>query len=440
MAIKNRIEIDCSMIMQPKVIEEKYLEIVSQLNAKINSKEALGQKYLGFFEIGKNIQSDDIQNIKKIVNFLESESIEVFVIVAPKYICLQSEAIINFVYGKFNHKTKLKLLYVDENINGQEMAQLCQYLETKRFAINVISKTGDNIESLLIFRELVLMLIEQLGPKNANQYIFVTTNNNYGQLFQTVQTKKYNHLVLLDNTPEKFLNFSAAVLLPLACAKIDWEAYLDGAKEANEFYSTMPLNKNNSAYFYAVARLALKKAQWKYENIVVNSNSHCDLSRLFAMYLNATSYRKNRGLIVRNSVYPSDAKINSHFFSEKEGKIIETQILLKNSLIDYSIAFHNNFEDDEFSYLVKQTYNQIGNTLNKVVSDNHFTYEVPNIKIYIQDTEAKTLGWLVTFIHRAAIMSAYLMEIDPFEDDGLRTYNIELSKKFTELMGGKKND
>ncbi|SYV89597.1 Uncharacterised protein [Metamycoplasma alkalescens] len=37
-------------------------------------------------------------------------------------------------------------------------------------------------------------------------------------------------------------------------------------------------------------------------------------------------------------------------------------------------------------------------------------------------------------------MSAYLMDLDPFEDNGLRAYNIELTKKFTELMGENKNE
>ncbi|AZZ65461.1 glucose-6-phosphate isomerase [Metamycoplasma phocicerebrale] len=436
MAIKNRIEIDCSMILQREKIEDKYLDITNELNSKINSKEALGQKHLGFFEVTKNVQPGDLQKIKKIVNYLNDEGIEVFVVIAPKYICLQSQAIINLVFGKYN-KSNIEVIYIDENIDGRDIAQLCQYLENRKFAINVISKSGDNIESLVIFRELVSILNIKLGKQNSNQYIFVTTNNNYGKLFQIVQSKKYNHLVLLDNTTDRFLNFSAAVLLPLACAKIDIESYMEGAREANDYYSSTPLNKNNSAYFYAVTRLILHKAKWKYENVIVNSNSLKELSQLIAMYFNVTTYRKNRGMIVRSGVYPSDAKIESHFFSEKEGKIIETQFIFKNTLVDYNVAYMSESEDDEFSFLFKRTYNDISKTISKAVFDNHFTYEVPNIKVLIQDSDAKTLGWMVAFIHRASIMSAYLMEIDPFEDDGLRTYNIELTKKFNELMGGK---
>ncbi|CRH45771.1 Uncharacterised protein [Mycoplasmopsis arginini] len=32
------------------------------------------------------------------------------------------------------------------------------------------------------------------------------------------------------------------------------------------------------------------------------------------------------------------------------------------------------------------------------------------------------------------------MKLNPFEDFGLKTYNIEMNKKITDLIGGNKND
>lgn len=50
-------------------------------------------------------------------------------------------------------------------------AQTLEYLKTKNFAINVISKSGTTTETSIAFRLLKQLLIEKVGEANANKAI-----------------------------------------------------------------------------------------------------------------------------------------------------------------------------------------------------------------------------------------------------------------------------
>ncbi|ENY53950.1 Glucose-6-phosphate isomerase (GPI) [Metamycoplasma alkalescens 14918] len=447
MAIKNKIDFVCDQVINQKVFEGKYKEIIHSINEKIKTNEISSQKNLGFLHAKKNIQKSDYSKLQNILKFFNEEKIEVLVVIAPEYICLQSESIINLVDTHLKEDSDIDILFINESYSGIDVANLIKYLENKRFALNVISKNGDDFESLIIFRELISLLTNRVGRNNATKYIYVTTNNNYGRLFNWAQAKNYQHLVLLDNTNERFLNYSAAVLLPLACARINIDSYLEGANEANLFYENCPLG-NNSAYKYALVRYIFSKLDrntkqkdiFVNENICVFSQTHQKIGNLLAMYLNETSYRSYRGIKVNSFLQPSDTKTYTNIFFQKHQQMFDTHLIVKNPSFDFNVSIMDDSDLNDLNYLMKYSYNKLNKVMNKVIKNCHLINQIPFVEIIIDDLNHKTLGWIISFIHHAAIMSAYLMDLDPFEDNGLRAYNIELTKKFTELMGENKNE
>ncbi|PZV99960.1 glucose-6-phosphate isomerase [Metamycoplasma auris] len=445
--IKSRIEFNCDKTVTKKAFE-KYKEFVNSINQKIKSSRLNGQNNLNFLNIKKNYQNKDLDKILKIRKFFEEDKIEVLVVIAPEYICMQSQSLIDlFLPIELKNRSSIEIIYVNESYIGIDIARLIRYLETKRFAINIISKNGDDLESLIIFRELISLLNNNIGKNNASKYIYVTTNNNYGRLFNWAKAKKYTQLVLLDNIPERFLNYSPAVLLPLVAANINLEDYLEGASEANNFYESISL-ENNAAYKYGLVRYLFTKIDlnkgykdiFTNENILVSSKSHKQLGNLLVMYLNATSYKKYRGIRANLYIEPSETKIATNIFLDRQQQMFDTHLSIKNLPLDFNVSIMDDSDLNDLGYLMKYSYNKIGSFVNDVVIDYHWAINIPYVEIAIEDLSARSLGWIISFMHHASLMSAYLMEIDPFEDSGLKGYNIELTKKFTKIMGENKDE
>ncbi len=437
MGNSNRIFVDTSFALKEGTID-KYEEEVLRIQKLISSKNAIGHQNLGFLNVYANTVNKEINNIRKIKDWLIAENIEFLVTIAPQHICLQAESLIEYLYGRayYSSNHPVKVIFVNECINSREIAHLAKFLETKNFAINVISHSGESIETLLIFRELKAILHKLLGKATAKKYIFITTNNNYGKLFNEARVNNYRQFVLLDNSTEKFLNYSAAILFPLACAGIDIEKYLSGALMANNYYAKTPLKKN-PAYQYAVSRYILSKNNFNLENLNVFSAANFKLAKLYQMYLGETTLKANGGIYVVSNLQPADNKSFSENNTASPFKMFDTTIIIETPRIDYKISA---FEDDDegLNSYAKLTYNTIEKTAIKTMIENHvLTYKIPNIKITItDDSNEETLGWIIAFIHHASIMSAYLRDVNPFINQGVESYNTNLLKNLTELIGG----
>lgn len=437
--INSKITFNDAFALKSKAVE-KYKDQIDSINKRLKNGEIVSSQYFGCFEIEKNIKRSDYEEIKKIPQWMLDENIEYLVVVAAKHIALQSESLIDITFGKFKFDQKIKILFVEENMNGRDIAQLLHFLETKRFAINIISQTGESLETLIVFRELKALLYKLLGKVNASKYIFATTNNNYGKLFNEVKVNGYKHLILLDNTTEKFLNYSAAILLPLACAGINIDEYLRGAKIANHYFMNSSINENPAAQ-YAVARKILFTNNFIAEHINVYSPSDTKLGQLFQMYLSEATLKNKQGIYVQTQLQPQSTKTFSENNVNIPIKMFETSLLLEKPKYDYRVSVLHDKEDDYFSYLTTYTYNKLGDVLSKTVIDNHVrVFKIPNLRIFIADYSNETLGWIIAFIHHASTMMAFLQDSNPFINQGIDSYKVDLLKNITELNGGSNYD
>ena len=438
----NKIFIDYDYAVKEQAIK-KYEDEVKIINRKINSNIIEGSEYFGFLNSYKNITKEDYQLINQISKFLLYENrIQYLVILSNKAINLQIQAITDFCLGNRPFNKKIDFIYLNDSMDGTQIAQTIEFLNNKSFAINVISQNGDNIEISLLLREFSIILESKVGKINASKYIYVTTNNNYGSLFELAKKKNYTHFVLYDNVIEKYATFSAAVLLPLSLAEINIEKFLDGAKDANVKYSDDKL-ENNVAYQYAIIRNILSKNNFVLETLnsfYVNNNK---MVKLLEMYLSESSLKNNSGIIPISFNSSSEIKSLTQLISlskipsnEANFKIFNTNIIVDNPKYDYHLAYLNNGERNPFENI---TFNAINKVIrNSIIENNVIIYKIPNIKIHIVDDTEYTAGWLIAFMQRAAIMCAYLQNVNPFTNEVLKNYQINFMKKIKDITKGEK--
>ena len=61
------------------------------------------------------------------------------------------------------------------------------------------------------------------------------------------------------------------------------------------------------------------------------------------------------------------------------------------------------------------------------------TGNVPNVLLEIESTDAKDFGYLVYFFFRALAMSVYMLDVNPFDQEGVEVYK----KNMFSLLGKK---
>jgi len=399
----NRINIDFEYAIKETALQ-RYQDEITLINQKINTGVIEGNEYLNFLNVYKNMLKEDYEKIQAISKWLlYEEKINYMVVIASKTICLQIQALIDLNLGLFPFSQKTKLIFIQENIDGCELAQILEILNEKSFAVNVISQYGESIQTLLLFREFKNILEKKVGKNNANKYIYVSTNNNFGKLFNLIQKENYQHFILLDNLTESYLTFTPAILFPLAMAEINIDKFLEGAKEGVTKFSLDSL-ENNAAYQYAVIRKILKNNNYKIENINIFHRNENKLGELFQMYLSQAAIKDKQGLIplVYNPV--TDLKVSSQF-------------------------------DDELNMLSSLTYNGMNKIIrNTIIENNVIIYKIPNIKILIIDDSNHSLGYIMAFLHKASIMSAYLDNVNPFTNTVIKNFNVSLVKKINDTL------
>lgn len=418
----------------------RYYEAVQKILLDIKNSKVKNSNYLGVFNVFKNVKKSDYEKIQEISSELLSDGIEYLVIIATQTIINQIKALVDLHFDLRKENESIKLVYVNENFNSLEVAKLLIKLQNKKFAINVISQTGECLETLIMFRELKNLLYKELGKSGASKYIYVTTNNNYGRLFNDAKINQYTHLTILDNTVERFLSYSPAILLPIACIGINIEKYLSGAHKANEFFLNAPLEKN-SAVLYAITRKILHDNNFIFENICYFEQNQESLAKLWQMLFSETISSMNNRIYIETCLGGVDNKTLASNYTNTPFKCFDTCLKFQEPIMDCKISQNNENETDGLNYLSNLTYNNLCNLVMETFIENHVNvYKIPNIQIMIDNYNDSTLGWIMSFLHHSSILFAYLNEQNPFERKPLESYNFNLAKNFKELLGGKKND
>lgn len=153
------------------------------------------------------------------------------------------------------------------------------------------------------------------------------------------------------------------------------------------------------------------------------------------MYLSQAAIKDKQGLIplVYNPV--TDLKVSSQLMSENPISLFFTNIVVENPKYDCHIENLAQQFDDELNMLSSLTYNGMNKIIrNTIIENNVIIYKIPNIKILITDDSNYSLGYIMAFLHKVSIMSAYLDNVNPFTNTVIKNFNVSLVKKINDTL------
>lgn len=413
----------------------KYSKKVEEIHDAVINKKVAESEYLGWIDLPNKKGSDEIAKMEKIAATWKKQNIEVLVVIGIGGSNLGTKAGYEYFFGRYPLKNPdIELIFAGDSLSSEELVKLLKYVDDKKFAINIVSKSGSTLEPSIAFREFRKLIESKLGIAASRRFIVATTDKEKGILFDLAKIKGYEMLVIPDSVAGRFSVLSPVGLFPLLCAGVDINKLLDGAKQANNDAQERDLLKNDS-YKYAVTRHILGK-NYKAELLV----SYEPRLKYFAEWwkqLFAESEGKNGlGLLPMSSIFSTDLHSIGQLIQDGQKILFETVLYVNKPTKD--ILFKKEKEDlDKLNYLCGKTLHDVNLTAYKGTIEAHYkSAKVPNIEIEINKFDEYALGYLFQFFEWSLTMSAYLLGVNPFNQPGVEIYK---SNMFKLLGKDKKN-
>lgn len=407
---------------------DAYLNDVKVIDSKIKEKTGAGNDFLGWTTWPVDYDKEEFERIKEAAKEIQ-ENYDVLVVAGIGGSYLGARCAIEALNGLFP-KNKVQIIFIGNTLSSNYIAQVLDYLKDKNFAINVISKSGTTTETSVAFRLLKELLISKVGVEKASKAIYATTDKARGALKTEANTMGYKTFVIPDDIGGRFSVLTAVGLLPIAVAGGDIDALMQGAADAMREYDNDDV-LTNPCYKYAVTRHYLYNNDKQVEMFVTYEPQMTQIGEWLKQLFGESEGKDGKGLFPTACTFSTDLHSMGQFIQEGTKLLFETNIVVEEPNLDVTInADKDNLDGLNFlagknaSYVNQKAFE---GTLAAHVVDG----EVPNIVITMPKLDAYNLGYLFFFFMKAVAMSAYLIDVNPFNQPGVEIYK----KRMFALLG-----
>ena len=410
--------LELKYLLDEKVLDN-YVESVKNINKMINDKSGKGNDFLGWADYPLNYDKAEVEEIKKWAAHVR-KNYEVLVVCGIGGSYLGARSVIEALKGLYA-KDSLEIIFLGNTFSPNYTAQVLDYIKDKKFAINVISKSGTTTETSIAFRLVKALLEEKVGVDNARKAIFATTDKEKGALKTMCNNEGYVSFVLPSDVGGRFSVFTAVGLFPIACAGLDIDEFLNGSKDAYSLYNNDDL-KTNTCYRYAISRDYMYRSGKAVELYVQYEPHLVQISEWLKQLFGESEGKEKKGLLPDSVNFSTDLHSLGQFIQDGSPILFETIIRVTNPKQDIVIP-HDDLDLDGLNYLEGKNLAFVNEkayegTLKAHVEEGH----VPCMTLTIDKLNERSLGHLLYFFMRACAMSAYLLDVNPFNQPGVEVY------------------
>ncbi len=403
------------------VIDEKGLAVAKT----IEEKTGAGNDFLGWLDYSSKLSKEEINHIKSAADKIRN-NFNCLVVCGIGGSYLGARAVIEAIRGLYP-ADDFEIIFFGNTLSSDYSAQVLNHLKNKKFAINVISKSGTTTETAVSFRLLKNLLIEKYGKEILKDAVYATTDKARGALKKEADKEGYDCFVIPDDVGGRYSVITPVGLLPIAVAGIDIDKFIQGAVDGEKDYSSLNY-KENPAYYYGALRYLMNIEKRKSCEMFVTYNLQYQMIGEWLKQLFDESEGKDyQALLCTSATFTTDLHSMGQFIQQGTPLMFETIINVKNPNEDVVVPFDND-NLDNLNYLAGKNMSYINTKAYEATLKAHTEGHTPAIVIDIDKMDAYNLGNLVYFFFRACAYSAYLLGINPFNQPGVEIYKSNMFK------------
>jgi len=325
-----------------------------------------------------------------------------------------------------------KSLYVLDTLDPDIILRLIETLDLKRTVFNVVSKSGNTVETMAQFLIFTEVLKKKLGAQEYRKNIVMTTDAHKGTLRKLCLEEEFRSFEILPGVGGRFSVLSPVGLLPAAFLGVSIQEIAEGAIRMDKRCKIEDLWTNPGAMLAVVAFLLAEKKSRR--NLVIfNYDENLQSSAEWFRQLWAESLGKKtdlQGKQVRAGITPilSSGPRDQHSQVQLFAEGPLDKMVMFWSQEKFSTEFHvpTLYGDQEnLSYLGGKSLSDILDAELEATQQSLSEAGVPNFRMMLFGRDAYSLGQLFYLFEIATVYVGGFLNVNPYDQPG-----VELGKKY----------
>ena len=392
-----------------------------QAQGWLKNKNGRGSDFLGWVELPKRYDREEFSRVKQAAARICRDSRALVVIgIGGSYLgargvieCLASP---NYNLRK---KDTPNIYFVGNGLSGEALSEVMALVADVDFSVNVISKSGTTTEPAVAFRFFRELLERRYGAEGAARRIYATTDRARGALKSLADEKGYETFTVPDDIGGRYSVLTAVGLLPIAVAGIDIDALMDGAREMSGLCAEESFA--NPAWQYAASRCELYRRGIRIELLACYEPSFRFMAEWWKQLYGESEGKEGKGLFPASLEFTADLHSMGQYIQQGERILAETVVRFAPSGEKQVIPFDGG-NGDGLNFLAGKDMDYVLQQAMDGTFLAHVEGGVPNIILQCGEKNARTLGALIYFFEYACGLSAYLLNVNPFDQPGVESY------------------
>jgi len=388
---------------------EKHTTLISE----VQRGEDLYRTSLGWLDVGTQ-KIDELAHVAKHVNQIA----EVMIVIGIGGSNRGAVAALEVL--KRTTTSPTTLYFAGDTLSETRLADAMEVLKTKSVVLNVIAKDFNTVEPGITFR----MLRSAMQAKYGNTYaqrIIVTGSKGNGQLYEVARQHGYTYLPFPSDIGGRFSVLSPVGLFPLAVAGVDIRNLLDGAYAMQQRVRTEQ-GEDNPAILYAIFRSLIRKKGIALESLVTFEPDLQHFIRWWIQLFAETEGKTDQVLFPVGFSYSEDLHAVGQYVQQGPRILMETYLDLQYEDNGCVIGPSKDVADG-FDYLDDTPFSRLNRTVYQAALQAHSDDGIPCIELKCDSfLGAASLGGVFYFFLFTAYLSARLLGINPFNQEGVEQY------------------
>lgn len=309
----------------------------------------------------------------------------------------------------------IEVYWAGNTLSAHELQQLLTALQDKRYYVQVIAKNFETLEPGVTWRVLRQQMLQRFGGEAAARQTILTGTEG-SRLHEIAGEKGMRFLPFPGRVGGRFSAFTPVALLAVAAAGLNVDAYLQGYQRAMEEIR----RGQGFALSYAAWRYACWQEGYRVEMLCAFEPRLERLARWWRQLFGESEGKQGKGIFPSCAIYSEDLHAIGQYVQEGSRLLAETFITVRDPGADVQVPA-DRASRDGFDYLEDMGFAGINQKAEQATVAAH-EQVLPVYRIALERIDEEGIGWLYAQFMAACAVSARLIDVNPFDQEGVEDY------------------